>query len=303
MDATAFRTDFDFDAPITGFDADDIAVANGTLGTLMMADDQNYHALITPTGTEDIMITVRANAATDGPVSGPLMAVSVTAPRCAPMLPGLPIEETGDLVGDGDFDRYDWSLDMQTTVFVLVDRLRGKARPDRGTFMRARVFDDSGDFLTSPGTGQSISGPILLSADLQPGNYYVLVDAPVGAGTNTDYRLQVFETDYSEQPPIDVASTEDLTGLELRVFPFSLPTAADVRLRVDAPVPEGAAAANTLITMHPAGRDTFIFQESIGANGGSVDETKRVEAGNYYIVLRGQDLSVETAIRLRVDTS
>ena len=73
-----FTATFTFSADVTGFVSDDVAVTGGTKGTFS-GSGTTYTLLITPSGSENVVVTVAAGAATDGVNTGPASAVSATA--------------------------------------------------------------------------------------------------------------------------------------------------------------------------------------------------------------------------------
>ncbi len=77
-DTTAFTVEFDFSEPVTGFETGDITVTGGAKGALTDGTD-NYELSVTPTGDADVVITVPANAVTDGANTGPAGDVTATA--------------------------------------------------------------------------------------------------------------------------------------------------------------------------------------------------------------------------------
>ena len=78
-DTTAFTVEFDFSEAVTGFDTDDITVTGGAKGALVVASTDVYDLPVTPDGDADVVITVAANAATDGVNTGPAGDVTATA--------------------------------------------------------------------------------------------------------------------------------------------------------------------------------------------------------------------------------
>ncbi|MDE2957984.1 MAG: Ig-like domain-containing protein [Bacteroidota bacterium] len=75
---TAFTATFTFSEDVTGFITDDVAVTGGTKGAFSATNAQTYTLVITPSGSADVVVTVAADAATDGLNTGPLAAVSAT---------------------------------------------------------------------------------------------------------------------------------------------------------------------------------------------------------------------------------
>jgi len=70
---------FTFSEDVTGFDATDIEVTDGTKGTFSATSATVYTLVITPTSGEDLVVTVAKDAATDGLNTGPATAQSHTS--------------------------------------------------------------------------------------------------------------------------------------------------------------------------------------------------------------------------------
>ncbi len=79
IDSTdAFTVTFTFDEAVTEFASDDITVTGGAKGAFA-GSGSRYTLVVTPAGGEDVVVTVSAGAASDGPNRGPTAAVSATA--------------------------------------------------------------------------------------------------------------------------------------------------------------------------------------------------------------------------------
>ena len=75
----AFTVSFTFSESVIGFDSDDIAVVNGTLGTVT-GSDSTYTAMATPEAQGVVTISVRADAAQDqAGNSGPISMVTASS--------------------------------------------------------------------------------------------------------------------------------------------------------------------------------------------------------------------------------
>ena len=70
---------FMFSEAVTGFEIDDITMSGGNRGTFTAANATTYTLDVTPNGSEDVVVTVAANAATDGLNTGPASAVTEMA--------------------------------------------------------------------------------------------------------------------------------------------------------------------------------------------------------------------------------
>ncbi len=77
--AAAFTATFEFSEAVTDFVTGDVTVTGGTKSTFTAASATEYTLAVTPAGSEDVVVTVAADAATDGLNTGPASAVSATA--------------------------------------------------------------------------------------------------------------------------------------------------------------------------------------------------------------------------------
>jgi len=75
---SSFTVTFTFNEAVMGFDAGDVSVTNGDKGDFSVSSESVYTLVITPLGSANMTLTVRANVATDGANSGPTNAKSVT---------------------------------------------------------------------------------------------------------------------------------------------------------------------------------------------------------------------------------
>ena len=125
IDSTAALTaTFTFSEAVTGFAADDITVTGGTAGAFASTSATVYTLMVTPAGSADVVVTVRAAAATDGLNTGPASAEEATAawePPAAPM--GLTATPGNARVflnwtnpSDSDIDKYQVRQGTGTTV-------------------------------------------------------------------------------------------------------------------------------------------------------------------------------------------
>ncbi|MDE2957560.1 MAG: Ig-like domain-containing protein [Bacteroidota bacterium] len=73
-----FTAEFTFSEAVTEFDSDDVAVTGGTKGTFS-GTGSSYTLLVTPDGSADVAVTVAADVATSGEITGPTSEVSATA--------------------------------------------------------------------------------------------------------------------------------------------------------------------------------------------------------------------------------
>ena len=78
---------FQFTETVTGFDASDITIANGTKGTFTAVDGDTYTLLVTPTANGTVTASVGANAAQDALTNGnAATSASVTSDISVPTL-------------------------------------------------------------------------------------------------------------------------------------------------------------------------------------------------------------------------
>ncbi len=75
----AFTATFTFDEAVTGFETGDVEVTGGSKGAFTAVNTVEYTLEVTPTGGSDVVVTVAADAATDGLNTGPSSAVTATA--------------------------------------------------------------------------------------------------------------------------------------------------------------------------------------------------------------------------------
>ena len=125
IDSTAALTaTFTFSEAVTGFAADDITVAGGTAGAFASTSATVYTLMVTPAGSADVVVTVRADAATDGLNTGPASAEEATAAWEPPAAPtGLTATPGNARVflnwtnpSDSDIDKYQVRQGTGTTV-------------------------------------------------------------------------------------------------------------------------------------------------------------------------------------------
>ncbi len=77
---TTFMTTFTFSEEVTGFIVDDVTVSGATKGASWSAHTETVYTLsVTPSGDQNVVVTVPPNVATDGTNTGPTTAVSATA--------------------------------------------------------------------------------------------------------------------------------------------------------------------------------------------------------------------------------
>ncbi|MDB5337539.1 MAG: hemagglutinin/hemolysin-related protein, partial [Planctomycetaceae bacterium] len=85
--ASSISFTFQFSEDVTGFDASDVNLSNGTKGSFIAVDSDTYTLVVTPVADGAVSIAVSANAAVDGDSNGNLAATaSVIVDRIAPTL-------------------------------------------------------------------------------------------------------------------------------------------------------------------------------------------------------------------------
>ena len=114
---TPFTAMFTFSEDVTGFATGDVTVTGGGKGTLTAVSATTYRLAVTPAGSADVVVTVAADAATDGVNTGPVSAVTATATWDAP---GLRFVPQSLAVGEGDSGTYRVRLFKQPTDTVTV---------------------------------------------------------------------------------------------------------------------------------------------------------------------------------------
>ena len=81
---------FQFSETVTGFDASDVSVTNGTKGNLTAIDGDTYSLIVTPITDGTVSVSVSANAAQDAASNGSTSASASIIVDRTPTGPGLP---------------------------------------------------------------------------------------------------------------------------------------------------------------------------------------------------------------------
>ena len=162
---TAFTATFTFSEAVTGFDATDaahVALTNATAGTFTESSATTYTLEVTPSSQADVVVTVKANAATDvGGNTGPAADAAKTA-RWDATAPGVTITGVPAAIN---------STSNLSVTFTWSEDVTGFAASDvTVTGGTASGFSGSGDSYTLTVTPS--------------GNVNVVVS--VGANTGTD---------------------------------------------------------------------------------------------------------------------
>ena len=193
--ADAFTATFTFSEDVTGFDTDDVTVTGGSKGTFQ-GSGKSYTLAVTPRGTADVVVTVRANAATDGVNQGPAQAVAATA-RWDTTAPAAPTFDpaSGAAVKDAGTD----------ITITFAEALRKDANgtalenADLAAILTLKVDDDSGAAIGFAATIDDAKKVITLNpnADLAEGDVYVAISAEHwdAAGNQGALRSATFTVD------------------------------------------------------------------------------------------------------------
>ncbi len=113
----AFTAIFTFSEDVTGFEAGDVTVTGGAKGAFASTSARSYTMAVTPTGPADVVMTVAADAATDGFNTGPVSAVSATATWEVPVADND--VAVGNLVVTHDYEKI-WSMEEGETRQIKV---------------------------------------------------------------------------------------------------------------------------------------------------------------------------------------
>lgn len=81
--ASTVTFSFQFNYDVTGFDASDVAVSNGTKGTFTAVDARNYTLVVTPTADGPVIASLAANVVNEG---NPTATATINSDHVAPTL-------------------------------------------------------------------------------------------------------------------------------------------------------------------------------------------------------------------------
>ena len=110
---------FTFNEDVTGFVTEDVTVTGGAKGTFS-GSDAEYTLGITPDDGEDVVVSVPADAATDGVNDGPVSAVTATAVWDA-VVPTLTITGLPDKINGRDLLTATFTFNEDVTGFEAAD--------------------------------------------------------------------------------------------------------------------------------------------------------------------------------------
>ncbi|MDE2730103.1 MAG: Ig-like domain-containing protein [Bacteroidota bacterium] len=143
----AFTATFTFSEDVTGFATGDVMVTGGTKGAFAATNATTYTLAMTPTSGSNMMVTVAANAATDGINTGPASAVSAMSTWDA--APNTVLTSASSLtIVEGGSDTYSVWLSSQPSGTVTV-RIRGIGATDLTLDRQRLTFNSSGSNLWS----------------------------------------------------------------------------------------------------------------------------------------------------------
>jgi len=117
---TSFTVTFTFSEDVTGFIKEDVGVTGAAKGVWSVRNATTYTLLVTPSGTQDVVITVSANVATDGTNTGPATPVTATAIWDA----------TPPTVAIGGLPERITTTDPQTVTFTFSEEVTGFVSAD-----------------------------------------------------------------------------------------------------------------------------------------------------------------------------
>ena len=210
----AFTATFTFSEDVTGFVTGDVTVTGGSKGAFA-GSGKSYTLLVTPTGSQDVVVTVAADAATDGANLGPAQAVAATA-RWDTTAPAAPTfsPENGDAVSNA-----------ATNITITFDEALRKdadgtalANADLASILTLKVNDNDGNAIGFAASIDDAKKVITLNptSDLAEGTVYVAISAEHwdAAGNKGSLRTATFTVDTTapaapEFSPANAATVSD----------------------------------------------------------------------------------------------
>ena len=237
----ALTATFTFSEAVTGFDADDVAVAGGDKGAFAATSATVYTLALMPDGNADVTVTVAADAATDGVNTGPASAVSATAT---------------------------WGADAAPAVVVSgspVSLVEGGAS---GSYTVALATDPGGAVTVTPSSGDAgavtVSGALTFNADNWSRPQTVAVSA-VDDDDSADETVTIRHA-VGGYPGVDSAPDVTVAVADDDSPPAALPV---VSVSAGPAVVEGGEALFT-ITADPAPEGEITVGAEVSATGGFV---------------------------------
>ncbi len=149
----AFTAKFTFSEDVTGFEAGDVDVAGGAKGDFTAVSHTVYTLVVTPAGSANVKVTVKADSATDGANNdGPAAAVSATvvwdATPPTVEIGGLPaaIDSTARL--DATFTFSEDVSGFETADVTVTGGVKGTFASTSGTVYTLQVTPNDGADVT-----------------------------------------------------------------------------------------------------------------------------------------------------------
>ncbi|MCY4555411.1 MAG: Ig-like domain-containing protein, partial [Chloroflexi bacterium] len=211
---------FTFSEEVTGFVAEDVTVTGGTKGAFSGSGD-SYTLAVTPSGSADVVVTVAANAATDGGNTGPAAEATATATwdAAAPTVTFSPLNSA--TVNDAGTDI--------TLTFAEAIKSDGSgtdfADADLASILTLRQTDSSGTAIGFDATIDAAKRVITINpaSDLPEGAVYVAISSAYydAAGNQGSAASATFTVDSTAPAaptfdPADSATENDArTGITL----------------------------------------------------------------------------------------
>ena len=212
----ALDVTFTFSEDVTGFDADDVTVTGGAKGTFE-GSGKSYTLAVTPGGTADVVVTVRANAATDGANQGPAQAVAATATwdTTAPAAPEFSPADGASVK--------DVSTDITLTFAEAVKKSDGSdfsGHAELSAILTLKAGGSGGTAIDYAASIDSANKVITINPDanLAEGEVYVAVSAGYhdaignpGAMASATFTVDLTAPAAPEFSPADGASVKDVS--------------------------------------------------------------------------------------------
>ena len=270
---TAFTATFTFSEEVTGFVTGDVTVTGGSKGTFS-GSAKSYSLVVTPTGSQDVVVTVAQNAASDGASQqGPAAAVTATATwdTAAPAAPTFS-PENGAAVRDASTNitiTFDEALRKDANGTAL-------ANEDLAAILTLKVDNDAGNAIGFAASIDSDKKVITLDPtnDLAEGTVYVAISAEHwdAAGNKGSQRTATFTVDLTAPaaPTFSPASAATVTDATTDIT-----ISFEEALRKDA---SGTALNNADLAA--------ILELKVGdENGGAIDFSATIDQARKVITL------------------
>ena len=145
---------------------------------------------------------------------------------------------------------------------------------------------------TGGSTTFALSHPFRVDKLLAAGSYYIIIHG-ADAQVNTDYNLRSEILDHTILP---IEDADHINDLDMRLHPFTLATASDVIVTVDG-LDTNVARRDLSVFLYPVLGVQIRFANLI-----PYFFTKSLAAGDYYLLIYGDDGSVNTDYTVRIET-